>query len=398
MQSAPAACQVLYDNFDDNTTSGAAWSPSVFGTGPTIIETHQRVEITIPADSTAVPPDSSCPLCPPSFGAWYDFRCLLRGDFDVQLDYSLLIWPPASGAAIGFNAGPAVQEAERGVVINRTSRPFGEQYMCAVGLPGAPPYVFVPTSDLSGTLRITRVGDVGAGYYLGSAGGWVSVTSGQVSTSDMGVGIIGIVQPVAAQPGLEQQLVEVAVDNFIVHQGELVGCNVCADATAPGPMTRSKLTIRKLNTPPGDDKLTFTGQLSLSSPFSPALDPLTNGVRLLLEGTAGSLLDAVVPGGAHDGSTRKGWKVNRSGTKWTYQDKTATPADGIAKVVIQDRSAATPGLVKFTVNGKAGSYAVAPDDLPVTARLILAPPGAKCGDTSFSSCAFNSAGSTLKCK
>jgi hypothetical protein len=65
-------------------------------------------------------------------------------------------------------------------------------------------------------------------------------------------------------------------------------------------------------------------------------------------------------------------------------------------VMMSSRRCKSP---KFKVNGKAGSYyAVASDGLPVTARVILAPPGEQCGDASFATCVFNRSGSTLKCK
>jgi cysteine-rich repeat protein len=158
-----------------------------------------------------------------------------------------------------------------------------------------------------------------------------------------------------------------------------------------GTVAQGKLTIGKLDTPPGDDTLSFQGTLTLPSPVSPALDPLATGVRLVIDDKVGNVLDVTIPGGS-------GWAVNGSGTKWTYQNKTAMPPGGIYRVVIQDKSAATPGLVKFAVKGKAGSYAVASTDLRVTTRMILAPSGGQCGDANFPSCAFNASGSKLRCK
>jgi cysteine-rich repeat protein len=168
------------------------------------------------------------------------------------------------------------------------------------------------------------------------------------------------------------------------------GCDSACRLVACGSVARPKLTIGKLHTPPGDDTLRFEGMLTLPSPVSPALDPIANGVRLLIDAT-GTVLDTTVPGGPD-------WAANRSGTKWTYRNKSPTPPGGIYKVVIQDRSAATPGLVKVAVNGKAGSFAVSSDGLPTSARLIIAPSGGQCGDASFASCALNASGRTLKCK
>ena len=382
---APAGAQVLYDNFDDNTTSTAAWVTHVAGTGPTIVETNQRVEITIPEDS-ALEPD---PLGGhPQAGAVWSLKCRLRGDFDVQVDYSLLAWPqPPTAAAMQLFSFPSLPE--RGFSIGRGTLGRGQYYFA--GVPPAPTLAS-STSDLSGTFRLVRSASVSTAYYATSTG-WVAVGSEQVSTSDLP---IQLGMNVVDQP--PPQLVRGAFDNFIVNQGELVGCSVCPDATAPGPMTQPKLTISKLQTPPGDDKLTFTGQLTLPSPFNPPLDPLANGVRLAIQGTASTVLDVTIPGGTFDTATKVGWKINGAQTKWTYQNKSTTPPGGIYKVLVQDKSSQSPGLVKFAVNGKAGSYAVAASELPLTARMILAPSGGKCGDTSFSTCAFNRSGSTLKCK
>ena len=156
-------------------------------------------------------------------------------------------------------------------------------------------------------------------------------------------------------------------------------------------VTQGRLTIGKLDTPPGDDTLSFQGALTLRSPVSPALNPLANGVRLLIDDTAGTVLDVTVPGGTY-------WTVNKSGTTWAYRDKSPTPPHGIYKVIVQDKSAIAPGLVRFAVSGKAASAAVASTDLPMTARMIIAPTGGQCGEATFPSCAFNASGSKLRCK
>ncbi|HVO26251.1 MAG TPA: hypothetical protein VMW56_21770 [Candidatus Margulisiibacteriota bacterium] len=176
----------------------------------------------------------------------------------------------------------------------------------------------------------------------------------------------------------------------------------CSDGSVAVDVMQPRLSIGKLNTPAGDDTLTFSGQLTLPSPVDPALNPLVNGVRVLASGATGTefegtVFDVAIPAGAFAKPSGRGWKVNKAGTKWTYLDKTPAKLGGIYKVVIQDQSSVTPGLVKFTVNGKGGHYAVTPTDLPVTARIILGPAGGQCGHTS-ATCAFNRSGRTLKCK
>ena len=58
--------------------------------------------------------------------------------------------------------------------------------------------------------------------------------------------------------------------------------------------------------------MTFKGQVTLPHPFTPAVDPLTNGLRLVLDDAAGNLIDLTVPGGAYSTTGLTGWKVNTS--------------------------------------------------------------------------------------
>ena len=72
-------------------------------------------------------------------------------------------------------------------------------------------------------------------------------------------------------------------------------CDADDPCTGAATVDQPKLAITKLATPPGDDKLAFKGQMTLPFPFSPALDPGSRGARVLLEGTAGALLDVTIP-------------------------------------------------------------------------------------------------------
>ena len=173
----------------------------------------------------------------------------------------------------------------------------------------------------------------------------------------------------------------------------------CVTVTSP------KLTLNKLNTLPGDDKLSFTGTFSLPAPITPALDPLTNGIRVLLQNAAAAVLDVTIPGGALvDPKGGAGWKVNTAGTIWTYTDKSPKPLAGIYQVVVQDQSKKSPGLVKLTVKGKKGIYGVAPETLPVSVHIALPPSDQQCAIATFAgpapapTCKFNKSRSTLTCR
>jgi hypothetical protein len=95
-----------------------------------------------------------------------------------------------------------------------------------------------------------------------------------------------------------------------------------------------------------------------------------------------------------------------SRTKFTYKNAGApTPLiDGISKVSV-GLITKTPGLIKFGVSGKNGSYApIVGTDLPLKGTIILdvAPHQAtsQCGETGFApaNCLLLSAGSTVKCQ
>jgi len=112
----------------------------------------------------------------------------------------------------------------------------------------------------------------------------------------------------------------------------------------------------------------------------PALDPGSRGARVLLEGTAGVLLDVTIPGGAFDPTTHTGWRANTAGTAWTYKSPTAS--SGFAR--LQVKTVPTQArVVRFAVAGKNGSYPVAPSDLPLRATMVLDALSGECGEASF---------------
>ncbi len=182
------------------------------------------------------------------------------------------------------------------------------------------------------------------------------------------------------------------------------GNGVCdADQACTGPATvmGPKLRISRLTTPPGDDTLAFSGTMQLPFPFSPPLDPLTKGARVLLVDAAGTVLDATIPGGAFDPATKTGWKTTGAGTAWSYRNGSGGVL-GIVKVIVKTVPK-TPGLVKFDVGGKNGRYPVTSSQLPVTATLVLDAPTAttgQCGAAIWdqTSCIFASSGATLRCR
>ena len=173
----------------------------------------------------------------------------------------------------------------------------------------------------------------------------------------------------------------------------------CALACGTGAATVANpaILINRLDTPPGDDTLSFRGRVLLAHPFAPTLDPPTYGVGILLtDASAARLVDAVIPGGAYDPATKVGWRTAASGKRWRYVNKSSSPANGITGVVIRDLSAKQPGLIDFRVTGRNGAYASG--TLPLTGFLVLDPPTAETGQCGAATPACTGDGRTVRCR
>jgi hypothetical protein len=76
----------------------------------------------------------------------------------------------------------------------------------------------------------------------------------------------------------------------------------------------------------------------------------------------------------------------------------------INKVVVQDRSAVTPGLVRFSAAAKSRSFVTLQDALPLSVTLVFAPPIAsgQCGVATFPgpppAPACNATGARVTCR
>jgi hypothetical protein len=207
MIGTQARAGVFLEDFNDNNIDPTLWTTDVWGSGPQLAETNQELEIVIPGASSGV--DLGCKLAS---------TFLLRGDFDIQVDFRLLMWPFANGVRMGLGMDEEVFPLHPGV--ERIS--FGQS-----DYPGSPREAYLTdfpdgvhgitaTDDVTGTLRLVRYGDTQTGYYY-SAGGWMVIHSGPATTTDVAV-------KVAAWTGYQfmQWDVFAAFDNFVVNSGELV--------------------------------------------------------------------------------------------------------------------------------------------------------------------------------
>jgi hypothetical protein len=179
-------------------------------------------------------------------------------------------------------------------------------------------------------------------------------------------------------------------------------CDPCTNLVPTG-QEKVKLTLTKLLAPANDDKLTFKGFFT-SVPGTPTIDPVTKGLRVLItESTGATPVDVTIPGGAYDAGTKTGWRVNGSGTAWTYKGP-GTTTNGLQKAQLKTIPS-TPGKYKFSVKGKNGSYPINAANLPLVGTIVIDVPFAssgQCGEASFTtppaSCLSASGGKTVKCK
>jgi hypothetical protein len=176
------------------------------------------------------------------------------------------------------------------------------------------------------------------------------------------------------------------------------GDAVCdADLADPAPVVKPRLKIGRQLTPPGDDTLSFKGQMTI--PLVPALDPPANGATVLVDDAAGRVIvDVVVPPGAYDSVTRTGWVTRSAGSAWTYKNPTGLL--GITTVKVK-RVVSLPGLVKFTVKGKSGHFDASGAALPLQGVLALGQAGQ--GGLAFfpgpsPACTLVGGGNTVNCR
>jgi hypothetical protein len=165
-------------------------------------------------------------------------------------------------------------------------------------------------------------------------------------------------------------------------------CDPCTNLV-PVFATKSRIRLTKQLTPAGDDGLSFRGIIAV--PTTPAIDPSTNGVRILLTDATGlDIADVTIPGGT-------GWKTSPNGTRWRF--KSVAGIGGIMKVRIAEKPTA-PGTLKFSVRGKNGSWSVASNGLPVKGTLVVDSPIAmtgQCGEAT-PPCRVIGNGRTVLCR
>ena len=143
----------LADNFTDPAVNLDLWGLSHDGSGVDSVEQHSRLEFSVAAN----------PVMGQKHAAekHYATRCLLKGDFDARVDYSLPTWPSEDGVHVDLGAWFPPPK-EDWVSIGRIGgTPDGPEYYGT----GISSLDSVLTDDRSGALRVERTNGVVTVYY-----------------------------------------------------------------------------------------------------------------------------------------------------------------------------------------------------------------------------------------
>jgi len=204
------------DTFSDDHID-PFWRTILLGTGSSLTQADGRILESFTADAQQGGPFDN-------IDAHIGSNCKLVGDFDVQAEISLETWPSANGVQVNLNA------FDTGGQVLRESQVWGEQY--ATWIP--PTFTDVDTTDLAGSLRLTRVGSTMTGFFWNGSG-WTQIASGTTTLDDTALGL-------SANTFLNRfgdEAVDVAWDDFLITSGTFSCASWWADQSPDWqPITR----------------------------------------------------------------------------------------------------------------------------------------------------------------
>jgi hypothetical protein len=158
-QSGP----LLYDDFEDGVLSSDLWTEMEGDPSITVHEGNGRLEFAfVPTTSGAAPTHGVIS------------RCVLVGDFDVQVRYQTLDWPDQNGVRLALGAGSDMAVRHSG---GSAESGRGERYYTIID--GVTSFMYL-TTDYAGRMRLTRSGSTITGYY-GFGTGWRVLSSRTVA-------------------------------------------------------------------------------------------------------------------------------------------------------------------------------------------------------------------------
>jgi hypothetical protein len=158
--------------------------------------------------------------------------------------------------------------------------------------------------------------------------------------------------------------------------------------TSPTTVGAARLSLSKLQAPSGDDELRLRGTVAVTT--SPPIDPIANGLRLVLATDTGVVLaDLTAAAGS-------GWSANRAGTAWKYRKPSASSGIVSARV----RAIQPAGTLRVKLKARDLALGAAPAGTPPTASIAFGAPTAapgQCGATAFAACRTSANGATVRC-
>ncbi len=177
---------------------GSFWWVGRSGVGPTAEVSNERLELSVPADSRPDPGQTWISVNLQS-------HCRIRGDFDVQVDFRLLEWPPRNGVHVDLGVAD-----DRALVRLNTGREEAVAWF--------PPQVSsLEQDELTGSFRIRRRGELIYGYLL-TRGGWFELSRARfdqpLAFARIGIGV--------HRDEFGGEPVRVAFDNLRISSGRLV--------------------------------------------------------------------------------------------------------------------------------------------------------------------------------
>jgi hypothetical protein len=147
--------------------------------------------------------------------AGYTSRCQLRGDFDIQVSYTLVTWPDSNGTRVTLTTGWSVERTSLGPPKDYPGRPR-EVYMVETN---GSAKGMTATTHRSGALRLQRVGNTMYAYRL-EGSNWVLQHSAKAVSGDLSFSIVAWSEDAL----FTDQDVVAAFDDFVVTSGSVV-CN-----------------------------------------------------------------------------------------------------------------------------------------------------------------------------
>jgi cysteine-rich repeat protein len=215
--SALLACAAQAVDFSDNfdaSTPSTFWFSFATGTGPSVAQAGGQVQVTVPSGSTGSATATT----------GFQSRCLISGDFDLDVDYANLGPTGPNSGVLDLFAWDGATFAPLGGVARQLN---GDNYVVFQSFCSP---LEKATTDAAGAMRIQRTGAMLHGYY-DTGGTWTEIGSIAFPTQAVRVGVLGSTTPITGQ-------VQGAFDNFSLH-ADGITCpslnELCGDGTVQTP-------------------------------------------------------------------------------------------------------------------------------------------------------------------